>query len=100
MRKPPVLRSNHSETFKLILESSHKSVFLLGYQENVVQPDTLFFNAVSSNFSSLNAPLSDSAIKTSFLEPKTMPTTPLNSHEKVEQVSAYARFIVFQIDKR
>ena len=87
MRKPPVLRSNHSETFKLILESSHKSVFLLGYQENVGQPDTLFFDAVSSNFSSLNAPLSNSAIKTSFLEPKIMPTTPLNSHEKVEQVS-------------
>ncbi|WP_201502947.1 alpha/beta fold hydrolase [Psychrobacter cibarius] len=87
MRKPPALRSNHSETLELIPESSHKSVFLLGCQENVGQPNTLFFDAVSSNFSSLNAPLSNFAIKTSFLEPKIMPTTPLNSHEKVEQVS-------------
>jgi len=97
MHKPPALRSNHSETLKLIPESSHKSVFLLGCQENVGQPNTLFFDAVSSNysllsyplsnFSSLNVPLSNSAIKTSFLEPKIMPTTPLNSHEKVEQVS-------------
>ena len=97
IRKPPALRSNYSETLELIPESSHKSVFLLGYQVNVSQPNTLFFDAVSSNysllsyplsnFSSLNAPLSNSAIKTSFLEPKIMPTTPLNSHEKVEQVS-------------
>ncbi|PWK06224.1 alpha-beta hydrolase superfamily lysophospholipase [Psychrobacter immobilis] len=87
MRKPPALRSNHSETLELIPESSHKSVFLLGCQENVGQPNTLFFDAVSSNFSSLNAPLSNFAIKTSFLEPKIMPTTPLDSHEKVEQVS-------------
>lgn len=87
MRKPPALRSNYSETLESIPESSHKSVFLLGCQENVGQLNTLFFDAVSSNFSSLNAPLSNLAIKTSFLEPKTMPTTPLNSHEKVEQVS-------------
>lgn len=97
MRKPPALRSNYSETLESIPESSHKSVFLLGCQENVGQLNTLFFDAVSSNysllsyplsnFSSLNARLSNSAIKTSFLEPKTMPTTPLNSHEKVEQVS-------------
>ncbi|WP_201603996.1 alpha/beta fold hydrolase [Psychrobacter immobilis] len=87
IRKPPALRSNHSETLKLIPESSHKSVFLLGCQENVGQPNTLFFDAVSSNYSLLNVPLSNSAIKTSFLEPKTMPTTPLDSHEKVEQVS-------------
>ena len=87
MRKPPALRSNHSETLELIPESSHKSVFLLGCQENVGQPNTLFFDAVSSNFSSLNARLSNSAVKTSFLEPKIMPTTPLDSHEKVEQVS-------------
>ncbi|WP_201539536.1 alpha/beta fold hydrolase [Psychrobacter sp. 1044] len=97
MRKPPVLRLNHSETLELIPEPSYKSIFPLGYQENVGQPNTLFFDAVSSNysllsyplsnFSSLNAPLSNLAIKTSFLEPKTMPTTPLDSHEKVEQVS-------------
>lgn len=97
IRKLPALRSNHSETLELIPESSHKSVFLLGCQENVGQSNTLFFDAVSSNysllsyplsnFSSLNVPLSNSAIKTSFLEPKIMPTTPLNSHEKVEQVS-------------
>ncbi|MCG3873382.1 alpha/beta fold hydrolase [Psychrobacter sp. Ps7] len=97
MRKPPVLRSNCLDSIESIAESSHKSVFLLGCQENVGQPNTLFFDAVSSNysllsyplsnFSSLNARLSNSAIKTSFLEPKIMPTTPLNSHEKVEQVS-------------
>ena len=97
MRKPPVLRSNCLDSIESIAESSHKSVFLLGCQENVGQPNTLFFDAVSSNysllsyplsnFSSLNVPLSNSAIKTSFLEPKTMPTTPLDSHEKVEQVS-------------
>lgn len=97
MRKPPALRSNRLDSIELIPESSHKSVFLLGCQENVGQPNTLFFDAVSSNysllsyplsnFSSLNAPLSNSAIKTSFLEPKIMPTTPLDSHEKVEQVS-------------
>lgn len=87
MLKPPALHSNYSETLELIPESSHKSVFLLGCQENVGQLNTLFFDAVSSNFSSLNAPLSNFAIKTSFLEPKIMPTTPLDSHEKVEQVS-------------
>lgn len=97
MLKPPALHSNHSETLELIPESSYKSIFPFGYQENVGQPNTLFFDAVSSNysllsyplsnFSSLNAPLSNFAIKTSFLEPKTMPTTPLDSHEKVEQVS-------------
>ncbi|WP_372861870.1 alpha/beta fold hydrolase [Psychrobacter sp.] len=97
IRKPPALRSNYSETLELIPEPSYKSIFPLGYQMYVGQSNTLFFDAVSSNysllsyplsnFSSLNAPLSNSAIKTSFLEPKTMPTTPLNSHEKVEQVS-------------
>lgn len=97
MRKPPALRSNYSETLELIPEPSYKSIFSLGYQMNVGQSNTLFFDAVSSNysllsyplsnFSSLNASLSNSAIKTSFLEPKIMPTTPLNSHEKVEQVS-------------
>ncbi len=97
IRKPPALRSNYSETLELIPEPSYKSIFSLGYQMNVGQPNTLFFDAVSSNysllsyplsnFSSLNAPLSNLAIKTSFLEPKTMPTTPLDSHEKVEQVS-------------
>ena len=97
IRKPPALRSNYSETLELIPEPSYKSIFPLGYQMYVGQSNTLFFDAVSSNysllsyplsnFSSLNAPLSNSAIKTSFLEPKIMPTTPLNSHEKVEQVS-------------
>ncbi|MFK3989358.1 MULTISPECIES: alpha/beta fold hydrolase [unclassified Psychrobacter] len=97
MRKPPVLRSNRLDSLESIPDASYQSVFLLGYQVNVGQSNTLFFDAVSSNysllsyplsnFSSLNAPLSNSAVKTSFLEPKTMPTTPLNSHEKVEQVS-------------
>ncbi|WP_426138052.1 alpha/beta fold hydrolase [Psychrobacter sp. TWR1-1-1] len=82
IRKLPALRSNHSETLKLIPESSYQSISSIDCQVIIDQPDTL-----SPNSFSLNTPLSNSAIKTSFLEPKTMPTTPLNSHEKVEQVS-------------
>lgn len=102
IRKPPALRSNHSETLKLIPESSYQSISSIDCQAIIDQPDTLSPNSFSlnspvsnsslsnaplSHFPSLNAPLSNFAIKTSFLEPKIMPTTPLNNHEKVEQVS-------------
>ena len=102
MSKPPTLRSNHSEGLGSIPKSSYKSILPLGFQAHVGQPNGLFSDASSSNYSLLsyslsNCHLSNSAIKTSFLETKTMSTTLLNSNKKVEQVSDELNLSSFQL---
>ena len=102
MSKPPTLRSNQSERLGSIPKSSYKSILPLGYQAHVGQPNGLFSDASSSNYSLLsyslsNCHLSNSAIKTSFLETKTMSTTLLNSNKKVEQVSDEFNLSSFQL---
>ena len=102
MSKPPTLRLSNSEGLESIPKSSYKSILPLDYQAHVGQPNGLFSDASSSNYSLLsyslsNCHLSDSAIKTSFLEPKTMSTTLLNSNKKVEQVSDELNLSSFQL---
>ncbi|WP_201607449.1 alpha/beta fold hydrolase [Psychrobacter okhotskensis] len=93
MRKPPVLRSNRLDSLESIPESSYQSISSIDCQAIIDQPDTLSPNTFSSNFPLLNAHLSNSAAKTSFLESQTMPAiskNPQSTNAKAapKQVSA------------
>lgn len=79
MRKPPVLRSNRSDSLESIPDASYQSISSIDCQAIIDQPDTLSPNTLLSNSPLSNSPLSNSAAKTSLLESQTMPATSKNS---------------------